>query len=136
MTTGWQKKLWNKAPGMLAVVAIVLCAMVPACTNGSGKEAILEIKFWAMGREGEIVPELLKEFERENPGVHVLVQQVPWSADHEKLLTAFAGDSLPDVAQMGNTWISEFAALDVIARLDEMHKGSSIIEELDYFPSI
>jgi multiple sugar transport system substrate-binding protein len=30
---------------------------------------------------------------------------------HEKLLTAFAGDSLPDVCPMGNTWIPEFAAL-------------------------
>ena len=121
---------------MLAVAVIVLGAMFAACTNGSGQDDILEIKFWAMGREGEIVPELLNEFERENPGVHVLVQQVPWTAAHEKLLTAFAGDSLPDVAQMGNTWIAEFAALDAIAGLDERVKASSVIEEQDYFPGI
>ncbi len=106
---------------MFAVAVIVLGVMSAAWlafgTNGSGENDILEIKFWAMGREGEIVPELLKGFERENPGVRVMVQQVPWTAAHEKLLTAFAGGTLPDVAQMGNTWIAEFAALDAIARL-------------------
>jgi len=121
---------------MLVVAVLALGAMFAACTNGSGESDILEIKFWAMGREGEIVPELLKEFERENPGVRVLVQQVPWSAAHEKLLTAFAGDSLPDVAQMGNTWIAEFAALHAIASLDEMAEASPVIEEQDYFPGI
>ena len=36
--------------------------------------------------------------------LRVEVQQLPWTAAHQKLLTAFAGDSLPDVAQLGNTW--------------------------------
>ncbi|MDH3503758.1 MAG: sugar ABC transporter substrate-binding protein [Nitrospirota bacterium] len=131
------KKTSSKKTSVMFVVAVIgLCALFAACTNGSGENDILKIKFWAMGREGEIVPELLKEFERENPGVRVIVQQVPWTAAHEKLLTAFAGDSLPDVAQMGNTWIAEFASLDAIARLDEMAKASSVIEEQDYFPGI
>ena len=125
---------------MFAVAVIVLGAMYSAWlafgTIGSGKDDILEIKFWAMGREGEIVPELLKGFERENTGIRVIVQQIPWTAAHEKLLTAFAGDVLPDIAQLGNTWISEFAALDAIARLDEMADASSVIEEQDYFPGI
>jgi multiple sugar transport system substrate-binding protein len=64
-----QKLSCKKTAGMLAVAVIVLSAMFAACTSGSGQDDILEIKFWAMGREGEIVPELLNEFERENPGV-------------------------------------------------------------------
>lgn len=136
MTTGQKKRRGEKTKGQLAVVLILLLAVSAACTWENRKDDILEIKFWAMGREGEIVPELLKEFEHENPGVHVLVQQVPWTAAHEKLLTAFAGDSLPDVAQMGNTWISEFASLNALAGMDEMATTSSIIEEQDYFPGI
>ncbi len=125
-----------KTPGIFAVAVFVLGALIAACTSGSGEDDILEIKFWAMGREGEIVPEVLKAFERENPGVRVIVQQVPWTSAHEKLLTAFAGDVLPDVAQMGNTWIAEFAALNAVARLDEMAQASSVIDEKDYFPGI
>jgi multiple sugar transport system substrate-binding protein len=49
-----------------------------------------------MGQEGEQVRALLPEFERRHPGIRVRVQQIPWSAAHEKLLTAYAGDAMPD----------------------------------------
>ena len=71
-----------------------------------------------MGREGEVVAQLLPEFERTHPGIRVEVQQLPWTAAHEKLLTAFAGDATPDICQLGNTWIPEFAALDALEPLD------------------
>lgn len=76
------------------------------------------LHFWVMGREGEAVRALAVEFERRHPDIHVKVQQIPWSAAHEKLLTAFAGDALPDVIQLGNTWIPEFAALDALRPLE------------------
>jgi multiple sugar transport system substrate-binding protein len=84
-----------------------------------------------MGREGEGVQALTAEFERRHPGVKVRVQQIPWSAAHEKLLTAFAGDALPDVIQLGNTWIPEFAALDAILPLGDMDTAVD-----DVFPGI
>ena len=78
-----------------------------------------------MGREGELVAELLPEFERTHPGIRVLAQQLPWTAAHEKLLTAFAGDATPDVCQLGNTWIPEFAALKALEPLDASVAQSS-----------
>lgn len=89
------------------------------------------IHFWAMGREGEAVQVLLAEFERRHPGIRVRVQQIPWSAAHEKLLTAFAGDALPDVIQLGNTWVPEFAALDALRPLDDRIDGVA-----DLFPGM
>jgi multiple sugar transport system substrate-binding protein len=89
-----------------------------------------------MGREGEVVTQLIPEFERAHPGIHVEVQQLPWSAAHEKLLTAFAGDATPDLCQLGNTWIPEFVALDALEPLDAKVAESSTIEPHDYFPGI
>jgi multiple sugar transport system substrate-binding protein len=89
-----------------------------------------------MGREGEVVEQLLPEFQRRNPGIDVQVQQLPWSAAHEKLLTAFAGNALPDVCQLGNTWVPEFAALDSLADLDTLVSASTIVTKDDYFPGI
>ncbi|MGH7576465.1 MAG: sugar ABC transporter substrate-binding protein [Longimicrobiales bacterium] len=83
-----------------------------------GEPGEVTLKFWGLGREGEVVAELVREFERENPGIRVDVQQIPWIAAHEKLLTAYVGDVSPDVAQIGNTWISEFVALDALQPLD------------------
>jgi hypothetical protein len=73
-----------------------------------------------MGREGEVLRELVPAFERAHPGVVVRVQQIPWSAAHEKLLTAFVGGALPDVFQVGNTWIAELATLDAVRPVDDL----------------
>ena len=60
---------------------------------------------------------LINDFERSHPTIHVAIQQWPLSAAHEKLLTAFAGDALPDVSQLGNTWIPELATLGALEPL-------------------
>src|SRR6185295_9786772 len=69
----------------LAWVVLVLGSCAPRKHEG------VTLRFWAMGREGEVVVDLVRDFERENPGVHVEVQQIPWGAAHEKLLTSHVG---------------------------------------------
>lgn len=91
------------------------------------------LDFWAMGSEGERVQDLLPEFERRHPGIRVRVQQIPWSAAHEKLLTAHVGGTLPDVFQLGNTWLPEFHALKALAPLDEVLPAA---EQADLFPGV
>ncbi len=99
----------------LAVCALGAVCALSGCSPRTGGPVML--RMWAMGREGEVVGELVRDFERENPGIRVHVQQIPWSAAHEKLLTAHVGGSTPDVAQLGNSWIAEFGALQALAPL-------------------
>ena len=94
------------------------------------------LNFWTIGREGDAVKKLLPEFEREHPGLHVSVQQLPLTAAHQKLLTAYAGDSVPDITQLGNTWVSEMVALDAIEPLDARVAASKVVDKADYFPAI
>jgi len=101
-------------------------AMAGLCVSACARTDGQVLRFWAMGREGEVATVLLRAFERENPGLAVRVEQLPWSAAHEKLLTAFAGDATPDVAQMGNTWLPEFVALHALEPLDQSIRGSPI----------
>ena len=96
-------------------------------------DAPIVIEFWAMGREGEVVQRMLAEFEQQTPGIHVRVQQIPWSAAHEKLLTAYVGDAMPDIFQLGNTWLPEFVALRAIERLDDRMAHSPAVQLDDYF---
>ena len=116
------------------LLAIVVTSLVAACHRSAPDATV--VRFWAMGREGEVVTELLPAFEREHPGVRVEVQSLPWTAAHEKLLTAFAGDATPDVCQLGNTWIAEFVALNAIEPLDRYVAASSVVDPSDYFSGI
>jgi multiple sugar transport system substrate-binding protein len=114
---------------MRIILTLVVALVVAGCQETSGNPTV--VQFWAMGREGEVVRQLIPDFERAHPDVRVEVQQLPWTAAHQKLLTAFAGDALPDVAQLGNTWLPEFAALHALDPVEQ-----SVVDASDYFPGI
>lgn len=118
--------------GIAWLCVLLACLLAAACTRqGDGREVV---RFWAMGYEGEVVAQLIPEFERRNPGIRVEIQQLPIISAHEKLLTAFAGDSLPDVCAIGNTWIPEFALLNALQPLDARIAATPSLQAQDYFP--
>jgi multiple sugar transport system substrate-binding protein len=123
-----------RAPRALIVAAIAAVSVLGGCGKPSSESTTL--RFWAMGREGEVLASLVPDFERAHPGIRVDVQQLPWSAAHEKLLTAFAGDSTPDICQLGNTWIAEFVAIHALEALDGRVAESASINSNDYFAGI
>jgi multiple sugar transport system substrate-binding protein len=121
--------------GAGAALALPLAGGLAGCGRRGGDR----LRFWAMGREGEVVRELLGDFHAAHPGIRVEVEQLPWSAAHEKLLTAFAGDATPDIAQLGNTWLPEFVALGALEPLDAYaagQGGTPPVDTGDYFGGI
>ncbi len=127
------RRALRRTGGRLAVLLAVLARAACARTPADPRQVLT---FWAMGREAEVVGQFLPEFERSHPGIRVDLQQIPWTAAHEKLLTAFAGDTLPDVCQLGNTWIPEFALLGTLTPLQPYADASKVVEPDDYFPGI
>ena len=119
----------RRAPAALLLALLAL--------SGCGDHHdVTELRFWAMGRESEVLAELLPDFEREHPGLRVRVEQLPWTAAHEKLLTAVAGDSTPDLCQLGNTWIPELVALRALEPLEARLAATPEIDRTDYFGGI
>jgi len=112
---------------------LLIHASLMACSQHSDPDTLT---FWTVGREGEAITQLLPQFERENPAIHVTLQQLPLSAAHQKLLTAFAGDSTPDMTQLGNTWLPELVAVGALEPLQTRVANSKTIQPNDYFPSI
>ncbi len=117
----------------LAILLLAL-AVVAGCARTQDERTV--VRFWVMGYEGEVVAKLLPEFERQHPDIHVDLQIVPWLSAHEKLLTAFAGESLPDVSPIGNTWIPEFAALGALEPLDDEIAATPGFDQADFFPGV
>jgi multiple sugar transport system substrate-binding protein len=119
-----------------ALTVLALAALAAAGCERAAGEGTTTIRFWAFGREGELVDQLVPDFEARHPGIRVVVQQIPWTAAHEKLLTAFVGGATPDAAQLGNTWVPEFAALEALLPLDERVAASPAVEPGDYFAGV
>lgn len=122
-----------RAPLRLLLGAALLL-LLTAC--GGHKPSGQTLVFWAMGREAESVKQLMPAFEHEHPDIHVNVETLPWKGAHQKLLTAFAGDTLPDLCQLGNTWVPELAALGALTPLKARVSASREVDQGDYFPGI
>jgi multiple sugar transport system substrate-binding protein len=118
----------------ILLICIAVSLLLLGCARVGDQREV--IHFWALGAEGENVQQLLPEFERRNPGIRVKLHAIPWTAAHEKLLTAYAGNSMPDVFQLGNTWIPEFLILRAIEPLDSLAASSSVVRESAYFAGI
>ena len=99
---------------------------------GCGPRADDGLVIWAMGNEAASLPRLLAGLGRKAGAMPVRVQPLPWTAAHEKLLTGFAGGSLPTIAQLGNSWIAEFAAIGALAPLPPAARG--LLD--DQFPAV
>ncbi len=123
----------SKVKFILFYLLLLLILISSGCAD---KKSATTLKFWAMGTEAEFVTKLVPEFQRRNPGIKVDVQQIPWNAAQEKLVTAFASDNTPDICQLGNTWIAQFASLNAIISLDKYIAESPAINKENYFAGV
>ncbi|WP_193106528.1 sugar ABC transporter substrate-binding protein [Brachybacterium sp. FME24] len=76
--------------------------------DGSGKT----ITMWLMegtNASADTYIEELKAAFTEATGATLDVQVQPWDGAHDKFVTAMAGGTGPDVAEVGTTWVPEFA---------------------------
>ncbi|MFN3694165.1 MAG: sugar ABC transporter substrate-binding protein, partial [Ignavibacterium sp.] len=116
------------------IILFIIIIYLYACK--SVQEENVTIKFWAMGSEAEQISKILPEFEKKYPNIKVKVQQIPWTAAQEKLITAFASDNTPDICQLGNTWIPQFASLNAIIDLSDFIARSSTVKSENFFSGI
>ena len=115
---------------------LIIIVFLLSCVDTKDQDDITLIKFWGLGAEGEYVQKLLPRFYEEHPRIKVEVQAIPWTAAQEKLISAYASDNLPDIFQLGNTWIPQFVALKAIADLDPFIENSGVIKKENYFDGI
>lgn len=110
----------GRAAAVLAAASLVLtgCGREDTGATGEGPgqgEAISDspaegtIEVWAMGAEGDILGDFVKDFEEANPDATVEVTPIPWDQAHGKIQTAIASGETPDVSLIGTTWMGEFA---------------------------
>ncbi|OGC02192.1 hypothetical protein A2V82_09165 [candidate division KSB1 bacterium RBG_16_48_16] len=120
----------------LWIVAFPLILLISIASCNKNQSHQTDLTFWAMGAEGESIEKLLPQLTQRHPDIKVKVQSIPWQPAHEKLLTAFAGGSTPDVCQLGNTWIPEFQAMRALLPLDSLVAQSSAIKPEDFFAGV
>jgi multiple sugar transport system substrate-binding protein len=93
----------------LAVAALILAAL--ACAPGSAGRTIVFWQFWAP----DVVQPLLARFEKENPGWTVQMEQLTWQGGLETITAAVASGNVPDLCEVGSTWMPRMLAAGRLA---------------------
>ncbi|MCK2237889.1 MULTISPECIES: extracellular solute-binding protein [unclassified Crossiella] len=111
-------KRWTK----VAVSAVAAALTVSGCAGSggnSGQGGSKELVVWLMSGSAPtaMTDELHKEFEAAHPGVKVKYEIQQWTGIQDKLNTALAGTTPPDVLEIGNTQSPKFAEQKVLTDL-------------------
>ncbi len=118
-------------------ILLLACALLLVAGCDDERDgARVDVAFWALGREGDVARDLVPGFEARHPDIRVRVQQIPWSAAREKLITALVARTMPDVFQVGSTWLAEFVALRALEPLDDRLGTSQAPPEEDFFAGV
>lgn len=125
-----------RRPATTASIALTVASALTltACGGSGGAEVAADAKqtltVWAMGTEGEKLADVAKAYEKTHTNITVKVTPVGWDVAHQKLVAAAAADKLPDVVQMGGTYLGEFADMGVLEPVD-----TKTAKEGDFFPA-
>lgn len=102
-------------------------------SGGSDDTSGKQITFWIMKGTNPDASSYYKKakkaFKKET-GATVKIQEVDWENAHKKFVTSFAGDTGPDVAEIGTTWTPEFAAAGGLADVTDKVKKSGEYDDL------
>ncbi|MFI6674886.1 extracellular solute-binding protein [Kribbella sp. NPDC050470] len=122
---------------LAASALTVLAVTLAACgTGGGGASATTadqlppgqqvsgEITFWHSYSAGgtevkQLEKTVIPAFEKAHPGTKVKAVTVQYDQMHQKLVTAAAGSSLPDVIRSDIIWVPELAKLGVLVPLSD-----------------
>jgi multiple sugar transport system substrate-binding protein len=68
-----------------------------------------EIVFWQF-QNPEVMEPLIERFEAANPGIRVRLETLTWQSGYEKIVMAFSSGQVPDLLEVGSTWLPKFVA--------------------------
>ncbi|MFF0731069.1 sugar ABC transporter substrate-binding protein [Streptomyces chartreusis] len=125
----------NRAAATGSLALTLASALTLTACGGSGgagvaADAKQTLTVWAMGTEGEKLGDVAKEYEKTHSNITVKVTPIGWDVAHQKLVAAAAAGKLPDVVQMGGTYLGEFADMGVLEPVD-----TKTFKESDFFPA-
>lgn len=117
---GFHRLFGAAAAATTVSLALAACGSSAPATNANGQA---EIRFGWWGSDGrvKVTTAAIAAFEAESPKIKVKPEYGDWSGYWDKLATQTAGNDAPDVIQMDEKYIAEYASRGALLDLSK-HK--------------
>lgn len=93
------------------------------------------ISVWLLGETAQDMQPYATQFEKENPGLKVDIQYVPWTEAYTKIITAILAGNTPDVMSIGTTWLPQFQNYGVFEDLTPFINSPNSSVKYSDFPA-
>jgi multiple sugar transport system substrate-binding protein len=113
--------------------AVALQATEQAGIVSQPEEGKQNVTWWTHNNPAFVAAnkEMIKRFEAANPEIHIVYQYFPYDVFINKLQTAYASSTEPDIQQMFGTWVTDYAKKGLLAEVP-IEKAAL---EKDFFPA-
>lgn len=91
-----------KTPVQRALVSTVLLAAMASVSSLAYAATTLHVMWYSDGNEGQVVAAQIKDFEAKNPGINVVLDQVPYKSIQTALPVQLAAGQGPDIARVAD----------------------------------
>ncbi|MBB3114355.1 arabinogalactan oligomer/maltooligosaccharide transport system substrate-binding protein [Paenibacillus phyllosphaerae] len=118
----------------ILAILLLVALMLSSCTGkGSADEPVL-LSFWTTNssEETEFLKKRIEAFSKANPTIRVKVEQHTFPFATSEFKTAVLGDQSVDIFRADNTWVPEYAELDIIYPLNQLADADALS---GYIPS-
>ncbi|WP_426334564.1 ABC transporter substrate-binding protein [Paenibacillus silvae] len=109
------RKTWIKMS--ISVLMIAVLVMLTACnntgSNASGKQSTLDFLWFSDGNEGEVVKQIIKDYEQNNSNVKINLIEVGFKDIQTKLKTMLSGGKPPALSRVTDTGSFANQAVDL-----------------------
>lgn len=118
---GDSRKLVYILGGGIALMIFVTLIFILSNLGGPGTTASADLTMWGVFDDQAAFDVAIKNFEKENKGIHVDYRLIPFADYEQTLLNALAAGTGPDVLMIHNTWLPKH--IDKIQSLPEKFPG-------------
>lgn len=122
------KKMMRQITLWLMVIGLVLSATGCAGPEGNEGEVTITVSQWHTAEEQFKQPfaELVAAFEKENPGIKVEVESIPWSDTLDQLTIRANSGTAPDLMLLCSDWVAPLAAMGALADLNTLVSDETV----------
>lgn len=111
---------------LIGIIAVLLGLV--SCSSPDSSEAPVTLTFWTTTSSPETAffQERIAVFEKEHPNIKVSMARHEFPFATNEFKTAVLGDQKVDVFRADNTWIPEYANLNIISPLNTLAQGKDL----------
>ncbi|MCM3655174.1 ABC transporter substrate-binding protein [Metabacillus litoralis] len=88
-------------------------------TNEDGKTQIHWLQHWVNEQGPDKINEVKKAFEAKHPDIELIIDDLPFAQEHDKILSLDLAGNPPDIITASGAWLTEFADAGIIEPIDD-----------------